>query len=259
MSLLIANLLTLLVLCTPSAQASTTYFEAAQQLVEEGKESEARRALQRELILRPNNLDARYDLAVLLERAGHEEDAARLYQENLRRGWHLPSVVNLSQWYVRKGELNRAKALLRKATKHFRHEAVIWYLLAELEAKEGKTQQARALFEKAIQADPLNGFAHLRYARFLHNQGNPEAEKHAERAVRLMEDCAPCWETLGDIRMKKGLTKAALSAYQRAAAIRPTRALRLKIADAYERLGRTDQATRIRTVLRTLNEAPASP
>lgn len=199
-----------------------SYFEAAEKLMASGELTEARRVLEQELVLRPENLPARYDLAVLLQQLGHVEQAMALYQENMQRGWHLPTVVNLVARLRQQGEIKQAKALLLSARKHFRAEAAPYYLLADMALQKQNKVQATIYFQQALKADPLNGFAHLRYARFLAGEGNMRlARKHGERAVALQKDCAPCWKIWGDILHLAGDDKAAIEAYQHSLALSP--------------------------------------
>lgn len=240
----------LLFLCTPLHAAAETYFEAAQHFYESGQPTEARRALRKELQVRPGNLDARYDLAVLLQQAGHEEDAVKLYRENLEHGRHLPSTVNLSTIYLQHGQRNQAIRLLKAATKAFRHEAVPWYLLARIASQDGDLKLASSYYKRSLKADPLNGFAHIRYARFLASQGHIEAAiVHARRATKLLPECAECFKILGDIQTKKGAYRQALIAYQKSAALAPKRPLYERIAKTFESLGEHERADNIRRAL----------
>ena len=225
--------LALLLLFSTSAAWAETYFQSALKYIETGRETEARRALQREIAVRPRNLEARYDLAVLLERIGHDKQAAELYRENLRLGRHLPSVVNLSSFLRRHHKLNEAEALLRSATKKYRSEAVPWYLLAEIAAERHNLQSAEEDFRNALRADRKNGFAHLRYARFLAAEGRIKAaEKQARLSIQLLPDCAPCQRIAGDILMRAGEKRQALHAWQRSMALAPDVRLRDKILGA---------------------------
>lgn len=217
----------------PACGLAETHFQAAQRLLQSGNETEARRALELELAVRPRNLEARYDLAVLLERIGHGKRAAELYRRNIKLGRHLPSVVNLSAWLRSHGHNEQATKLLQKATRDFPAEAVPWYLLAGMAAQQGKKQQADTLYRKAIAADRKNGFAHLRYARFLAARGRQgDAVAQARTAVRLLPHCAPCLNIAGDILAGAGKRKQALALWQRSIALAPNTPLRHKILQA---------------------------
>jgi Tfp pilus assembly protein PilF len=217
------------------AGCANTHLETARQHLFSGQESEARHALELEITDHPDNLDARYNLAVLLERAGHEGKAADLYRENLEHHRHLPSVVNLSAWLRRQGQIDEARQLLQQATKDYRSEAVPYYLLAEISQQDGKLDQAASQYRKAIKADKKNGYAHLRYARLLADTGHiDEAVAQANKAVRLLPRCASCLNIAGDILSRAGKDSLALALWQRSIAIAPDAGLRAKIQQAIQ-------------------------
>jgi len=186
-----------------------------------------------EIEKRPDNLEARYDLAVMLENIGRDDEAQSMYEENMRRGMHLPTVVNLSALYLRHGNRAGARAILDRAASHFKTEAVPFYLLAEMADTEGDAEQAETLFRRAISADRVNGFARIRFARFLLRSGKTEeAQGQAGKAVELLPLCASCWLILGEAHMAAGQPKHALEAFQRSAAIEPGDGIRQHIEQA---------------------------
>ena len=73
--------------------------------------------------MRPGNLEARYNLAVLLEDIHHQQQALTLYEENLTYVWHLPSIINLAAILQQQGKTAQARLWLQKATKKIKHEA----------------------------------------------------------------------------------------------------------------------------------------
>jgi len=214
---------------------ANTHLETARQHLFNGQESEARHALKLEINEHPDNLDARYNLAVLLERIGHGKEAVALYRENLGYHKHLPSLVNLSAWLRRQGETDEARKLLQQATQDYRSEAVPYYLLAEISQKNGKNDQAASLYRKAIKADEKNGFAHLRFARFLADTGDiDKAIAQANKAIQLLPRCASCLNIAGDILSQGGKDSQALALWQRSIAIAPNAELRAKIQQAIQ-------------------------
>jgi len=230
-----------------------TPFEAAQTLYESGRETEARRALRQELRLRPRNLEARYDLAVLLADIGHRDEARKLYEQNLRLGRHLPSAINLSMMLLQEGREDEARKLLLDTARRFRAEAIPYYLLGDIAAGKGRIGQAEAYYQQALRADPLNGFAHLRYARFLAGRKRySPALRHAMRASRLLPDCAPCWLMLGEIQQQAGHPRQALAAYQYSAALRPDKAVHGRIIAVLESMGENERAAAMHQALKTL-------
>lgn len=165
-------------------------------------------------------------------------------------GWHLPTVANLSAVYVEQSNTSQARALLEKAAKRYRNEATPRYLLAELDEKAGNTKQANAWYEKALRADPLNGFAHIRYARFLERQKQLDlALKHALKAVRLQPTSASCLTIRGNIQVHRKEYNDALESYQKSLAISPGPETRQKLIDVLHLLGMHERAERMQKAL----------
>jgi len=212
--------------------------------------TEARRSFEAELIAKPKNLEARYNLALLLQMSGHADQELKLYEKNISLGWHLPTVVNLSSLYISDNKKNKAYALLTKSLKRFKNEATPRYLLAEMDAAAGNKELADERFKDALKADPLNGFAHVRYARFLSQQDRNEAAlKHAKRATRLQPKCTMCLNTLGDIQIQKALYNSAIASYQKSLAIEPTAATRQRLIDALHKTGDHQRADHMQRAL----------
>ena len=235
---------------TPSPSLAKTPFEEAAQLIEAGQIPEARRALVEELRIHPKHVEARYNLAVLLQEIGQQKEAAKLYEENLAIAWHLPSVINLATILQQQGNTAQAKRWLHKATKKLSYEAAPWYLLAAMAEAEGRIHDAAKNYRKAVTTDPLNGFAHLRLAGFQsRRQIGDKGVKEIDRATALLPDCAPCWRESGDILFAAGKLQAALKSYQHSLAIRPDAKTRQQLIHLLNSLGEHMRATRMQQAL----------
>ena len=244
-----ALLLTLSIIIASPALAETP-FEAADRLIEAGHIPEARRALAAELRMHPEHVEARYNLAVLLQQIDKQQEAAELYRANLAIAWHLPSVINLVALLQKQGYTDQARQWLQKSTKQLRSEAAPWYLLAAMAEGEGRTGDARQHYRKAVTTDPLNGFAHLRLAAFQsRHKLADKGLKEANRAMQLLPDCAPCWRKSGDILLAADLHQQALKAYQSALAIKPDITTRQQLIHLLERLAEHQRATRMQQAL----------
>jgi len=212
--------------------------------------TEARRAFESALIAKPKNLEARYHLALLLQKSGHADQELELYEKNMSYGWHLATVVNLSSIYAANNRKAEAYKLLKKALKRFRNEATPRYLLAELDAAAKKRDSADEWFKRALKADPLNGFAHIRYARFLASQKrDKEALKHATRAIQLQPMCSMCLNILGDIQAGKTSYNSAIASYQKSLAINPTATTRQRLIDTLRKTGEHERANSMQKAL----------
>ncbi len=234
----------------PLTGSAGSDFRKAQQLIEQGRIPEARRALSAELRIHPEHIEARYDLAVLLEDIGHDDEARNLYEQNLKRAWHLPSLINLAALLQRHGDRNAAMQWLKQATKRLQHEAAPWYLLAAMSEQQGLTDLALQQYQRAVGADPLNGFAWLYFAKFQsrHRLGDGGL-RYAGKAIRLLSDCAPCWRKYGRIMQTAGRDSEALAAFQRSLAIRPDAVTRQLLIDTLHKLGRHERAARMQQAL----------
>lgn len=168
----------------------------------------------------------------------------------MQHGWHLPTAINLSQTYRKIGRTADAKDLLEKASHRFRSEAAPYYLLAEIAEENKHPAEAEGWYRKALRADPLNGYAQLRFARFLQHKGElKEALKHAERAARLLPDSALCWRQLATIHEQTGELDSALTAFQRSLAVQPDSGTRQQLIDLLHKMGRHERAERMQQSL----------
>ncbi|MDX8405000.1 MAG: tetratricopeptide repeat protein [Mariprofundus sp.] len=239
----------------PAPALASTPFSASAELIEAGHITEARRALEAELRLRPKHVEARYNLAVLLQKIGHNQEAATRYRQNMDYAWHLPTIVNLAAILQQQGKTEQAKALLLQATKKRAYEATPWYLLAAIAENEDMLDKAERQYRKAVTTDPLNGFAHLRLASFLsrHKRGDL-GMKNGARATRLLPECAPCWRQYGDMLRATSKAQAARIAYQRSLAIKPDPNTRQQLIDTLEELGEHQRAARMQHALNTLQK-----
>jgi len=251
--LCLALLLTgMLIACAPPKKPATA-FSTAIEYRNRGEMTEYRRALEREMKVNPGNLDARYDLALDLEQNGHEEDARKLYEQNLQKRWHFASAINLARLLQRQGKRDQAEEVLRQTIKHDPHEATPWYLLADLSVEHKQPDKAGEQYRQAIAADPKNAFAHLHFAMFLADRkADDDAVSQARQGVKLQPRCAACWKIFGDILQRAGHNRDAVTAYQRSLALQPDSDTRLQLIQALESIDETVRAQHMRDALNAL-------
>jgi tetratricopeptide (TPR) repeat protein len=93
---------------------------------------------------------------------------------------------------------------------------------ARLAEAQGDLTDARAKYERALEADPLGPLTIVAATTFeLRHSGATEARRTLEDAVRLLPQEAPLWATLGDARAVLGASAAAREAYERALVLEP--------------------------------------
>lgn len=236
-------------------QKPMTPFRTAIEYHDRGEMTEYRRALERELKVNPANLDARYDLALNLEQNGHDEDARKLYEQNLQKRWHFPSAINLANLLHRLGQTDQAIAILQETARQHPHEATPWYLLGDIALEQRQPGQAEELFRQALKADPKNGFAHLHFATFLAGRKHDdEAVRQAHRAIELQPKCAPCWKAYGNILQQADRNRDAVTAYQRSLALQPDSETRRQLIQALRSIGENVRAEHMRSALNALRQ-----
>ena len=239
----------LLAACAGTAPMKLT-FQLAQEHMQQGDWTTARRLLEKEIRQHPQHQDARYNLALLLERNQHRDHAAELYRQNLRLAPHLPSAINLAAYYRDTRQPEQARHVLQQAARAFPHEAIPQYMLGLLEQQQHHNKQAEQAFLAALQADQSNGFAHLYYARFLAAQGRTEpALTHAQHAVALLPDCAGCWLSYSKILAAANRLPQAIAACQRSLAIEPDSAAREQLIELLDQAGDHERARHMRQAL----------
>ncbi len=241
--------LVLLYGCATAAPPMSAWQQGQQQL-RTGHITEARRAFERELHMHPDNLQARYNLALLLHDLGHANEAARLYQENLNIGWHFPTAINLAQYLRAQKKTDAAEKLLHETARRSAHEATPWYLLGDIADEQGRPELAGDYYRRALLADPANGYAHLRLAMFQSRRAiDDRGISEGRKALRLLPECAPCWRDYGDILARSGAREQALAAYQRSLAIQPDVDTRRRLIELWRAAGETEKANRLQRAL----------
>jgi tetratricopeptide (TPR) repeat protein len=100
------------------------------------------------------------------------------------------------------------------------------------------------LWNRALDCDPNNDFAHFCLADFYCDQGNlDEAMAHFQKAVQIYPDFAEARGGLGSCLFQKGQVDEAISEYQKALKIRPHLAkTHNNLATALAQKGKLDEA-----------------
>lgn len=102
-------------------------------------------------------------------------------------------------------------------------------------ARGGRVAEARASYERALEASPESAFLHRELAALELDAGSlSEAVAHARRATALDPTDAASFEVLGDIETARSAFDEAVTAYERAVALAPSQALETKLDRARE-------------------------
>jgi tetratricopeptide (TPR) repeat protein len=163
--------------------------------------------------------------AAALQSSGRVGEAIRLHERALALGETAATLNALASAYLETGRYAEAEPLASRAL-------AIW------EAKLGPDHLNTAI--------AMNNMAQVH--RFL-NRGF-EAEPLYRRSIEILlkhksPDAAKPLTNLADFYLSRGRNMAALALYKQAEEINPTEAARLKVAKAYEAMGRNTEAARV--------------
>ncbi|RMH61854.1 MAG: tetratricopeptide repeat protein [Zetaproteobacteria bacterium] len=247
-----ATFLTLAVLVSACATSlpGNDPIQRAESLRQQGRIAEARRVLTDYLERHPEQLDARYNLALIHAQQGDTDTAIRLYRANLARAAHLPSSVNLALLYQRRRLFSAALQVLQDAARAYPRRALPRYLIGIIHWQQGQLSAAKQAFLRALAAEPGNGYAHWHYARYLASTGQRTAAlAETRKAVHMQPDCANCWRFYAQLLAAQGRPYDAIAAYQHSLAIRPDTATRQALITLFEQTGEHRRAQRMRQAL----------
>ena len=206
----------------------------------EGAETEARAALS---VVGDRRPEARLILADILVARGEPVQAADLLSQTLDEGIRAESVyAKLAMTYLRIGELDRAEEVLRG----FEETNDLGVLVAvdRLAMALGQWSEARAWIERALVAAPTDATVKLNLGIVTMAEGKlAEARTLLEESVAGNSASFDGWNALGSVRARQGDLDGAITAWQRAHAIKPNVldvVYNLGLASA--QAGRTSQA-----------------
>ncbi len=261
-----------------------------------GDPDRARRAYRRAAELDPHNAVARNNLGNLAKREGHWAEAEHWYREALEADpYFMGAYNNLALLYQERGEAQRAKALyleaLERAPGHpvvLNNLASLHYAAGELEEarrlwwqcvatdpsyvsplnnlaglaiREGDLQQAERLLHEALAREPGYGDARINLS-LVHSQRGAwdEARSELERAMADPRARTEAEIQLGLLELAQGRMQAAADHLERAARA-PLGPGRLRevwtwLAQAYEALGRDEEAAHLRERLANTGAPP---
>jgi tetratricopeptide (TPR) repeat protein len=171
----------------------------------------------------PNHYRAWYNLGLASSMAGRRDEARQAYERALAvRPDHLESRINLGLLLLAAQEIPEAITVLRKATESGGNDekarAFFSYGVALGRAK--RTDEAFAAYTKAIELRPDYLLPRYNQAQLLLAQKTPESFERAERilkqATALGPEFAPAWFLLGRLASERGENEDALEMYQAA-------------------------------------------
>jgi tetratricopeptide (TPR) repeat protein len=173
-----------------------------------------------------------------LLRAGKSDLAEGILTKALAQR-RAPEVVEaLCDLYQRKGQPERAMALLGEALSKRPNDEVLLYRMGALYQKLGEWQRSLALMRDLVKRNPEHAEAlnFIGYVLMDKGQSLDEAERYIRRALKLKPDNGAFLDSLGWLYFHRGDSPKAIEALERAAALLPTEPLVIEhLGDAYSK------------------------
>ncbi len=181
-----------------------------------GNHELAERAYRRGLELSPNDPELHNALGWTLFQQGRSEEAVAEYQRALATDPKLvKSHNNMALALVDLGRLEEAASHTRRRSQ-LEPKAEIYSDLGFTKARMGRTEEARADYQKALELDPNCASAHLNLAVTYVQAGQlGEAESHYREALRA-KPSAETHNGLGYVLARQGRTDEAVAEYRQA-------------------------------------------
>jgi protein O-GlcNAc transferase len=161
-------------------------------------------------------------MAMDLHQAGQLAQAEQLYRQILRGNPRHPDALHLlgliahqaGQHETAIGTMSQAIAI--DGAQPFYHGN-----LGEAYRALGRTAEARACYERALQLDPMFGAAHYNLGLLLEVSRPAEAQRHFERSIGLQPDFSPAYTKLGNVLRAQAKPAEAVEAYRVALRCQP--------------------------------------
>ncbi len=189
-------------------------------LGETGKASELFRAVLARL---PNDLEARFGLALLDLRSGRSTDARARLSESLRISpRNARALLSLALISADADRSRDAQTYIESALRYHSQDPRTQYVAARLAARSGRAREAMDRARSALELRPSYGEARRLLASLLLDSGDPgTAAQLMEAAVARDRNDELAWYTLGLSRARLGQTDPGIYAFEAALSLRP--------------------------------------
>jgi tetratricopeptide (TPR) repeat protein len=188
----------------------------------------------------PDNVPARFNLALAQSLAGHDEEAIAGFQKVLKLSPDLfEARVNLGQILVKAKRYAEAEPLLEKAVSQKESDPRPVYLLARALAGQEKWKEAVPHFARAAELSPDEPGIRLEYAEACERAG---MKSEAIAAYRQAPDNPAARERLGLLLLDSGDNAGAIEQLESVMKTSPSPADAFALATAYLRLKQPERA-----------------
>jgi tetratricopeptide (TPR) repeat protein len=187
------------------------------------------------LATRPNDLDARFGMALLDLAAGKKTEARLRLEDSLRLSpQNARALLSLAVIASDQGRTNEAQALIEKALRYHGSEPRTQYVAARLSAERGDSADALFHARTALELKPDYPEARLLLASLMYEGGSyDQAAQLMRAAVSSDRKDGMAWYTLGLAQEGAGKKADAIYSLKTAAALRPDdEIVRIALEDA---------------------------
>ncbi|MCD6320344.1 MAG: tetratricopeptide repeat protein, partial [Candidatus Desulfofervidaceae bacterium] len=207
-------------------QVGLTYFQA-------GQYKQAQRVFEKILTQAPKAVEVYNDLGMVYVKIGELDKAVKLWLKALSLNPNfLTARYNLIRAYIDKKEYDKAILHLKTIIKDFPHEVKAYNTLGVIYWVQGQTEQAEAVFKKAIEIKPDYSIARFNLARlyvgkaiieyqqlYQQNPTNEELRAEYERILQVNPKSARAHFLLGKLYQEEGDFNKAIAEYRLAAGL----------------------------------------
>ena len=235
----IASLIVSLLMGTLFSQACVnrpltveSHFNRGVELYDQGHYAEAIEEYKLALRKDPADTFSKYNLAVVYQDQGKLEPAVRLYREILEQTEDTNSRINLAAIHHAQGENDEAYRQLKTAAQNNADNPNPLSVLGHYLEQEGQVEEARKLYQKALEIDDKHGLSHFRLGRlYCGLENSARCEDHLKQAVEFSPE-EPVWlEALANHHEKTGNALEAIHHLEKVSVLEPQR------KDIFVRLG----------------------
>lgn len=191
-----------------------------------GETDRAELELRARLGQKPDDVEGRYLLALILEQSARKAspkggDQTQLENARLElvritnQRPFLPASLKLADLYLDENNLVEAKRILDQVTPLYSGDAQVWFLRGRLSEAENNVSEAKTAYLNALAIQPRQSEVHYRLAQvYLKSENWNACRWELLRALAISPDDARCWKLLGYLAEKQGQPEQAIQWYQ---------------------------------------------
>jgi len=199
------------------------FLTAAQSAFDAGQFAEAKTLLLKHLLIAPEDVTARYQLARSLESLD-ETDSAIAEYERLRDAAPNDALVRLAELYGKKGQPDKALATLDQFVALHPDDAPAHRARARLLLELGRKEEATAAYERVVALAPHDVDAYRALAALYETSDKTKAIDAYRRLTELTPTVAEPFLKLAALLLERGDEASVIPLYTKALEIEPRRA-----------------------------------